>query len=744
MGILATDTFTGSNGTSLSAHTMDVGSGWTLQQGSWDLQGNQANLVATAGDDQNVATCDPGSADVAFEAQLITPASGHIDAGVVFNFSDNSNYWLLAVTRRTDLTIHGWFLYERNAGSFTLRASETASGLPAQNTTYTIRIITRGDAIGVMIDGAVRLGYSVSARPFKTATKVGLRIYKSAGDPDGGSRFDNLEVTTGRPKYPTELFFALTGSIHTSVNPFDDEQFVDAFGSNTIANYSQYTGSPFSGTSSIGISGGSATWSGAAAGGLGLQPLGETLLAPYVYIELDVTSVSAVNDVVPFCGFLSDSDDRVWAFVFQGGVGIETWNNGSGVSTPTQYGSFTPPYKLCCVLCYPECWAWVDTGSGYTAIAQVLMNMGSDIRELSKFSTSWLPIFGMDRLAAGASGVANGVRVGYVGGAPGVRDAKPVTYADGRPYLLNGNPLVAATMATGDDYRTNHMAIVQVDVSDPDTPVPSVLSHLFYRIASTDLDNPSATKDKCTALYGGQVMRNADNTGWEIITNGWGYQHILTDGIDLFRATTNANLLAGAHALDAYQLAPSGTTKSVYDNGQRWDGTTLKLATAETIDRLLDPSGAYHLAYFEGSDADNLAFVRRDTARTHAEQALFVRINGTWFIIGGGDGGPHWWNADLSVYGGSLFTNIDFGGASVAFPPGGCCIIPVNRGANTQYIAVMFSSDQLTVNGNLCDATTGRWFVVSSQEVENNEFRYGSLLPRLNSAARAMRPLLVR
>lgn len=521
---------------------------------------------------------------------------------------------------------------------------------------------------------------------------------------------------------PSDLTFTRVGSLWASVDPFTHAAFEDDFAADSSADYSSFVNS---GTSSVAIGSGVATFSGASAGSMALRATGQLLVAPYAYIEMDVTSLSNVNAVTPFCGFVSGANDRMWVYVHDGALGIDTVNNGNSSITPTTYGSFTPPYKLCFVVSYPEAWAWVDTGSGYQPIAFVALDTSVDLRLLTKFSASWLPSFGFDR-DAGASGSATNVRVGYVGGTFGMRDAKLVTYSDGQPYFRNGHPVVAATTPTTNSFDGNHMALMEVDLSDPDAPELSLISHLFYRVASGDLGNSAATKDTCTALYGGQIMRSPADDKWQIWTNGWGYQDILTDGIDLFYAETTVDILQGVHALDAYKVTVSGTSKSVYDNGQRWDGSTLKLVAAETVDRLLSPSEEYHQAYFEGTGPSDLAFVRRDTSVSQSEQSMFTKIGGVYYAVGGGDdggnGGPNIWNHNLSTHLGSLASNVDFDGANVQYPSSGFCVIPWNRGVNTQYYALAFTQDRETVNGVECQATLGPVVMVRSQQVSGNEF----------------------
>jgi hypothetical protein len=173
------DTFTDANGTALPAHTMDVGGTWSVDvAGTYTVQGNRANFVNSTGG--NLAWADAGQADVTLTAVVnISSAYG----GVVLRFSDANNYWLVFL----DNPDGAFQLYEKNAGSFTQRASLNTT--ISTNTDHTLSVTAGAATITATLDGASQISYG-SATDNQTATKCGLYDQGSSG-----CQWDNFKVT---------------------------------------------------------------------------------------------------------------------------------------------------------------------------------------------------------------------------------------------------------------------------------------------------------------------------------------------------------------------------------------------------------------------------------------------------------------------------------------------------------------------------------------------------------------------
>jgi hypothetical protein len=500
---------------------------------------------------------------------------------------------------------------------------------------------------------------------------------------------------------PSGLSFALARTPERDIDAFAAKfrTHEDDFGSDTSANYTPYV---LAGTSTVAIGSGSATFTGGSAGGVALRrTTGSWPVAPYAYAEMRVT---AASNATPFVGFASDPNNFCWLYIYNNQAGVDSKVAGA-VSQTAPSGSFAPPYTLRLVVCWPELWAWIDTGSGFAVAVRHGVATGTDLRLLSQWQAGWRPLAGFDR-SAGGSGTMDWFHSGYVGGF-GVRDMKPVTYLDGKPYSPDGRIWVTATQAIGADFLTNHIGVMSLDAT---TYEPRIESLQFFRIANSDRTNPAATKDLCTALYGGQLLRDSAAGKWLFVVNGWGLGNVST-GVKIWKAETTADVTAGGtvHELDAYQL-DLPTANGVYDNAQYYDGANWHLVCAEAN----APSNwtNYHARLFSGPDLDSLVAGATDTTR-QAEGLNWARIGGDWYATAGGTGGPHHWDASLA-YLGSLSGSIDTTGTTVAFTDYGSHFatvgVPRNGGDDTEYVAVLFDQDQISGAG----ATKGRLAVFDS------------------------------
>lgn len=163
------DSFTDTNGTNLNAHIMDVGPGWTIDAGTFDIQSNQGR-VTSAG--VSVASADASHADVT--ATVKTTVAGVSDSpSLLIRETDSNNHWIAAI-----ITTSSFDLYEVNGGSFTQRA--TTLFVATLNQQYTIRAICSGASISCTLDGANNISYG-SATFNQTATRFGIRSNDGAG-----------------------------------------------------------------------------------------------------------------------------------------------------------------------------------------------------------------------------------------------------------------------------------------------------------------------------------------------------------------------------------------------------------------------------------------------------------------------------------------------------------------------------------------------------------------------------------
>lgn len=174
-GFLLRDRFPDGDGTNLSGKALEVGGTWAVS-GTWNVTNNQARKTASAAT-WEYATADAGSATVDVRVTCVT---ANVNGGAVARYTDDDNNWSIRVASGTTLE-----LYEKNAGSFTLRGSAAVS----PGATHTARLVCSGTTITAYID-ATSVIYG-SATFNQTATRCGV-WQNSAGAND---QFDDFQVT---------------------------------------------------------------------------------------------------------------------------------------------------------------------------------------------------------------------------------------------------------------------------------------------------------------------------------------------------------------------------------------------------------------------------------------------------------------------------------------------------------------------------------------------------------------------
>jgi hypothetical protein len=162
-------TFTAANGTSLDAITPEVGGTWTEQNGDWDIQGNQTNVVANGGAAPwAIATVQSNIADIFLRATSTTAIPNAL-SGIICRFSDINNYWMALPNGVGNIHV----LFERNGGVDTLRASAAVA-------------IGAGTYLTAYLDGAARITF-VSA--FNAAATIHGMRGRNVGDD-----YDNFHI----------------------------------------------------------------------------------------------------------------------------------------------------------------------------------------------------------------------------------------------------------------------------------------------------------------------------------------------------------------------------------------------------------------------------------------------------------------------------------------------------------------------------------------------------------------------
>lgn len=89
------DTFDGANGTALASHRMNVGSGWSINNGTWTID-NGAAKVSTDG----IAFANAGQADVTARVLLTIDGSDNI-SGMMLRWADGNNHFYCLINGST-------------------------------------------------------------------------------------------------------------------------------------------------------------------------------------------------------------------------------------------------------------------------------------------------------------------------------------------------------------------------------------------------------------------------------------------------------------------------------------------------------------------------------------------------------------------------------------------------------------------------------------------------------------------
>lgn len=179
------DSFTGTNGTGLTSHAMDLGPGWTQAgPGSGAINNNRGRLTGVLNNTTQF-TGDFKQANVTVQAVVNYINSD--DAGLIARCQDANNSWKFDFNHAAQQAQ----LYETNASSNILRGA--ANYTIALATDYTIKAVCQGQVFQFWVNGVAVVSYVSPS--FVSATSHGIFI----GGATGGSPnvdFDNFQVLT--------------------------------------------------------------------------------------------------------------------------------------------------------------------------------------------------------------------------------------------------------------------------------------------------------------------------------------------------------------------------------------------------------------------------------------------------------------------------------------------------------------------------------------------------------------------
>lgn len=163
------DNFVDANGTLLDAHTMDVGPGWTFQQGTFEIQSTKATPLTYV--DNDIVTSDAGQTDYTLTCVMRPTDDGVNGAlpGIVVRFVDLNNLVMISF----DSLAGSFTIYEKIAGTYNLR--DSASVPFVSGTGATVAIVLLGTSISATVNGGSPISYgALTVGP--ASTLCGLRL----------------------------------------------------------------------------------------------------------------------------------------------------------------------------------------------------------------------------------------------------------------------------------------------------------------------------------------------------------------------------------------------------------------------------------------------------------------------------------------------------------------------------------------------------------------------------------------
>jgi hypothetical protein len=168
---IVSDTFTGPNGTVLTAHITDSGHTWTAHDGSAEIQSNR--VVFTGGGIRNLHTLQAGRSNGKASIVCVNALQKIYLAG---RFLNTSNYWYAHYATDGGAVVE---LYEVNGGVETQRGTVSLT----LNANDSLWLEMRGTAISVGRNSTTFISHVSSFN--LTATRWGL------GADNGSNAFDN-------------------------------------------------------------------------------------------------------------------------------------------------------------------------------------------------------------------------------------------------------------------------------------------------------------------------------------------------------------------------------------------------------------------------------------------------------------------------------------------------------------------------------------------------------------------------
>lgn len=198
------DTFTDSDGTSVTSHTGETGATWTNHPSYTNGAKIQNNRAHGNGEYRVLyASGAPASADYDVEA-VVRKVTGLNHGGIIGRCSTSTNTYYAAVWENAG---PWWRLYKLVSGTST--SLGTYSDNPAEGTDRTVKLQMRGTAIKVFVDGTERISVTDSA--ISDAGRAGIRLLY--GSATTGYHVDSITATDAVTTVTGDAALSGTGTL---------------------------------------------------------------------------------------------------------------------------------------------------------------------------------------------------------------------------------------------------------------------------------------------------------------------------------------------------------------------------------------------------------------------------------------------------------------------------------------------------------------------------------------------------
>ncbi len=179
-----------------SLGTSNSGHAWSNAAGTHGISSLHAYApTTTVGDNRALVESGKSGGNYTVAANFrISSTAGRTSSGLIFRGVDASNFLLCNIFDQAGGSPDTVELFRCVSGAYTsLATSFSLVGFFSAGTTYNLEIICSGTSIQAYVNGVLRT--SATSSVHQTATKVGLRTFRSAStNDDGTARWAQMQV----------------------------------------------------------------------------------------------------------------------------------------------------------------------------------------------------------------------------------------------------------------------------------------------------------------------------------------------------------------------------------------------------------------------------------------------------------------------------------------------------------------------------------------------------------------------